>query len=499
LDMATADELRAALIEFKSDGGRERRLVCHTEDAANVGYYLLTACDRVGLAPTGSIVVTGAAAMPIHVKGLLAKLGVSADFIHIGAFKGAAEPLTRDAPSPQMVETLKALIDQQYETLVEAIAAARGLSKARVTALIDRAVFSDEAARDAKLVDEIAVFERFRDGAVGDAGWKSVKLGKQDEPSLAQLMEFLGVTPRQRPRGPHVAVVYAVGSVVDGKGEGLLGARGEIASRTLAAALRALVRDDSVRAVVLRVSSPGGSARASELILQALQEVRAAKPVVVSMGGVAASGGYYISCRANKIFALPNTLTGSIGVVGGKIVIGDALANVGVSAYPIGKGKRALIWSMMSAWTDDERAAVREVMEATYRTFVTHVAEGRGKSYDRIHAIAQGRVWTGADALERGLVDGLGGLNVAIAEARSLGEVAGDAELEIYPPEPTLIDIIGSLGDVSMPVGLRAAAAPIARELGPEAGRVAEQLFEQLAAFRDAPVQAVMLLPVVMR
>jgi protease-4 len=499
LDMATAEELRGALVAFKTAGARERSLVCHVEDAANLGYYLLTACDHVALAPTGSIMVSGAAAMPIHVKGLLAKLGVTADFIHIGAFKGAAEPLTRDAPSKEMLETLQALMDEQYGALVDAIASGRRLKPARVRALIDRAVFPDADALDAGLVDQVAVFEAYRDERVGKAHWRVFKLQKQEESNLSTIMEFIGMTPASRPSGPHVAVVYAVGSVIDGRGEGLLGARGEIASRTLAAALRALAKDDSVRAVVLRVSSPGGSALASELILHALSEVKAKKPVVVSMGGVAASGGYYIACRANKIFASPNTITGSIGVVGGKIVIGEALANIGVAAHPMGKGKRALMWSMIDEWSPDERKAVRDMMQSTYETFVTHVAEGRGKSYKQIHAIAQGRVWTGVDALERGLVDQLGGLDAAIAEARVLGEVPAGAGLEIYPPEPTLFDILGSFGEVSLPYGLDSAAVSIARELGPEAGQVAEQLFGQLVRFRDTPVQAVMLLPVVMR
>ncbi len=495
ISMATAEELRDALVAFKAGG---RTLACHVEDAANVSYFLLTACDRVGLAPTGNIVLSGAAAMPIHVKGLLDRVGVTADFLHVGAFKGAAEPLTRDAPSREMIETLEAMLDAQFDALVAAVATARKLDEARVRKLIDTALFTDEAALDAKLVDDVATFEAFRDEVAGEGGWRVVRLDGA-EADLSTMMRFLGMSPPSRPSGPHVAVVYAVGNVVDGKGEGILGARAEIASRTLAAALRALARDDSVKAVVLRISSPGGSALASELILRAAEEVRARKPLVVSMADVAASGGYYIACRANKIFAQPNTLTGSIGVVGGKLVIGGALNNVGVTVHPLGRGKRAMMWSMVEPWTLEERRAVQKMMETTYKAFVTHVADGRGKSYDEIHAVAQGRVWTGRDALAHGLVDELGGLDAAVAEARRLAEVDDDTELEIYPPDPTLMDIVGSFGNASMPYGLDSAVATVARELGPREARAVDGLFRQVLLMRDSPVLAAMLLPVVFR
>jgi protease-4 len=495
MSMATAEELRAALVELKTAGGRPRTLHCHAETAANVSYYLMTACDDIAIAPAGGVEISGPAAMPIHVKGLLDKLGVTADFVHIGDFKGGPEPLTHDRPSKQTVETLDAMLERSYATQVDAIAAARELEPAAVRKLIDRAVFTENEAREASLVDRVATFNAYRDEVV-KSPWRVVKLVEQEEPSFTKIMEFIGVTPARRPFGPHVAVVYAVGNVVDGRGEGVLGARGEIASRTLSAALRALARDDAVRAVVLRIDSPGGSALASEQILHAVSELTEKKPVIVSMGDVAASGGYYIACRANRIYAQPNTLTGSIGVFGGKLVIGEALAGVGIHVYPMGKGKRALLWSMIDPWTPDERVAVRQLMESTYQTFVTHVADGRNSSYAKIHAVAQGRVWTGADAHERGLVDALGGLDAAIAEARTLAEVPDDAELEIYPPEPTLFDLVGSLGQVSMPPSMRAAVLTVATELGPREATVVDQLLRQLVLMRDAPIQAALLWPV---
>ena len=238
-------------------------------------------------------------------------------------------------------------------------------------------------------------------------------------------------------RGGHLSLVSSVA--------GYRGLPKSLAYGPTKAALNNLANDDKVRAVVLRVNSGGGSAQASEEIWRAVAAVKAKKPVVVSMGRVAASGGYYISTGATKIFAQPDTLTGSIGVVGGKIVLGGMLAKVGVETYAVGRGKNATMWSTMTPWTDDQRAVVLGMMEDVYKVFVGRVSEGRGKTYDEIHAIAQGRVWTGAAAKERGLVDAMGDLDTALAEARTLAQVAPTVELEVYPPEPTLKDVLDGL------------------------------------------------------
>jgi protease-4 len=254
--------------------------------------------------------------------------------------------------------------------------------------------------------------------------------------------------------------VHAVGNIIDGKGQGPLGASGEIASAQLVPVLDRMAADASIAAVVLRIDSGGGSALASEQIWHAVERVRANKPVVVSMAGVAASGGYYIACGANEIFAEADTLTGSIGVVGGKIVLGPALERVGIESYAIGKGARATMWSPMQAWSESERALVQAMMEDTYETFLARVAAGRKLERDAVHAIAQGRVWTGADAKERGLVDQLGGLEAAIARARELGKVDAKVELEVYPAEPNLKDILGSFGTLAA-VRAHAEASPL--------------------------------------
>ncbi|MCX4242707.1 signal peptide peptidase SppA [Paraliomyxa miuraensis] len=493
LDMATAEELRRHLLAFKGDGARPVR--CHTEGSGNASYYLLTACDELALSPLGDLEIPGPAATPVHVKGLLDKLGVQTDFLHIGAFKGAAEPLTREEPSPEMMQTLDAIVARSYDTMVAGMVEGRGVDEAAAKAAIDQGMVMGSRAVETKLADEVATWEAYLAKATGDVAWKKHKKKDDALADFGALQRFLGLLPPERPSGPHVAVVYAVGNVIDGKGNGTVGARQEIASRTLVATLRALARDENVKAVVMRVNSPGGSALASEQIWHAVEEVKAAgKPFVVSMGGVAASGGYYISCGADEIYANANTLTGSIGVVGGKMVLGPALESIGIKTYEVHRGQRALMGSPMTPWTDDERELVRGWMETIYEVFLGHVAAGRTMERDAVHEIAQGRVWTGVDAKERGLVDEIGGLQEAVAQARKLGGVDEDAALEVYPGEPTIRDLITSFGQVQaggVSLGMRAAVEELAAVAGPETAHAVASLLQLTLDLRDAKVWAV--------
>jgi protease-4 len=483
-------ELRAAMHDFRKAG---KQLRCHAESASNGTYLVLSACDTIALAPLGEIAITGPAAMPVHVKPLLDKLAIQADFIHVGAYKGAAEPLTRDAPSKEMEETLGAILDRRYQTIVDTIASERKLDPAAVKGLIDTAMFPADQAKTAKLVDEVATFEQVRD-TLGKP-WTKLELEPDKKDQLASMLKiarFIGAMPPERPIGEHVAVVYAIGNIVDGKGGGVLGAREEIASHTMVAALRALAADTSVKAVVLRIDSGGGSAQASELIWNAVAELKAKKPVIVSMSDVAASGGYYIASGATKIFALDDTLTGSIGVVGGRIAPAAALAKLGVNTFPMGRGKRATMMASLSPWNDDEKAAIQTTMESVYKTFVGRVAEGRHKTPDDIQPIAQGRVWTGARAKELGLVDEIGGLEAALADARTLAKVDPHVDLEVYPPTPTLRDVLSDFsGGVHAPFGLSTELAA----LDPRIARIATRLLELEQSFQTTHVQTIAILP----
>ena len=503
ISIPDAIELRAAFADFKKAG---KRIACHTEGVANVEYLILGACDEIGLAPLGEIAITGPAAMPMHLKSLMDRFAIRADFLHVGAYKGAAEPLTKDAPSPEMLETLGAILDQRYATMVEIISLDRKLPAAQVKTLIDTGLFPSEAALAAKLVDAVSNFEDFRDRVAG-AGWTTLKLDQDKPPgqsqAMAKLMKFAGLLPSPRPTAPHVAVVYAIGDIVDGDGDGIIGAREQIASHTLIAALRTLTNDDNVKAVVLRIDSGGGSAQASELIWQQVTALKAKKPVVVSMSDVAASGGYYIACNATKIFAQADTLTGSIGVVGGRIAIGDALAAQGVKTYPLGRGKRATMMASLTPWTSDEKVVIQQSMDAVYQVFVGRVAAGRNKGPAQIQPIAQGHVWTGARAKALGLVDELGGFDEAVAYARTLGNVSADADLEFYPSTITLRDVFGRFGGVQASLGLGsnlgfaqtalASLAAIDQNLAAAASRT----LQVVLSFRATPIQTVALLPLI--
>ena len=495
ISLPDAIELRVALHDFRAT---KKTLTCHAENADNATYLVLAACENIALAPLGEIVIPGPAAMPIHVKGLLDKLGVQADFLHVGDYKGAAEPLTRDAPSKFMEETLGAILDRRYKSMVAIIASERKLEPAAVPALIDTAMFPAEAAKAARLVDDVAPYEAVRDSK---GPWVKIDLSPDKKDRLAEMLKiarFFGAMPAAKPAGDHVAVVYAIGNIVDGGGEGVLGARQEIAAHTLVPALAALARDPSVKAVVLRVDSGGGSAQASELIWTAVAQLKAKKPVIVSMSDVAASGGYYIASGATKIYALEDTLTGSIGVVGGKIAPGGALEKIGVTTFPMGRGKRATMWAKLTPWSDDEKMAIQATMQAVYEVFVGRVATGRNLTPAAVQAIAQGRVWTGEKAKEIGLVDAIGGLDAALAEARDLGKVSADADLEIYPPGPSMRDVLVSFGQVQAPHGLgaHAALAEAGRGLAPDVVDATEKLVELVMSFRGSAIQAVAIVPV---
>ena len=477
-------ELRAAMHEFRASG---KLLACHAEDAANATYLVLAACDRIALAPLGEIAITGPAAMPIHVKGLLDKLGVVADFLHVGAYKGAAEPLTRDAPSDEMKETLGAILDRRYQTMVDILATER---KVDGKALVDTGLFPSDAALAAKLVDAVEPFEVFRDRTA--KAWTKLDFDGHDSQleTMMMLARFVGAMPPDRPAVDHVALVYAIGNIVDGDGDGLVGARTQIASRTLVAALRAFGADPNVKAIVLRIDSGGGSAQASELIWRAVSDVNATKPVIVSMSDVAASGGYYIASGATKIFALDDTLTGSIGVVGGKLAPGPALAKLGVTTFPIGRGKHATMMASLAPWSEEERALIQVSMKSVYDVFVGRVAAGRKKTAAEIDKLAQGRVWTGARAKELGLVDEIGGLEAALTEARARTKLDAATDLEIYPPTPTLRDALHGLGAGASPFGVEVETA-----LGPALASTARELIDIAMSFRTTHIQTLVMLP----
>jgi protease IV len=489
---AAAEELRAALVGLQ----KRTPIHCHLAAGDNLTMLLASACRSVTIAPLGSILLNGPAATPVYLKTLLDKLGIEADVIHVGAYKGAPEPLTRTEPSREMRETFDDILGGAYDRLTRLVAEGRRVEVAKVAGWIDQALFTAEQAKAAGLVDAVQPYEAWREATAPRHAWKKVPVGEQKK---LDLLSLLGLRPRPRPHGPHVALLYAVGEVVNGKG-GPTAAFTQIAPGRLVPALRAVAADPDVKAVVLRVDSPGGSAQASELIWQAARELHGNKPLVVSMGELAASGGYYISSAADHIFAQPDTLTGSIGVFSAKLVVGPGLEKLGVHFVELGKGKHAGIFSPVRRWSEDERKAMRETIENVYATFKARVAEGRGVAPEAVEPNAKGRVFTGAEAQKRGLVDELGGLDDALAYARRQAKLAPAAAVEVYPPEPTLLDFLGELGGggvraSALETALTEAAAGAGALLG---AATADRLLGTLrlaAHCADDPVRAVVFLP----
>ncbi len=427
-------EIRSLLHKIATSG--KKKVVVYA-DAYDLSSFLLgTAAHRVILDPAGEWSVTGLAMESMFLKDLLASVGVRADFLQMGKYKGAAENLTRNSMSPALRESLDRLLDTMYDSVTGLMAAGRTLSPAALKGFIDKAPLPAADALTAKLVDEVRPFHEVFEALSKD---KTVRQPRKKEAKKMSLFSLLSPpNAKSDVEEPHIALIMADGAIMYGSEDpnDLFSGESNIYSRTLIKSIDKATENTYAKAVVLRVNSPGGSALASEKIWQALHRLAAKKPLVVSMGSYAASGGYYIATAAHEVFASPLTITGSIGVVGGKIVLGDAFRKLKVNTELLRRGKNAGWMSSSTGFSDSERAAIRKTMENVYALFKKRVAMGRKKVND-VEALAQGRVWSGADAAGHSLVDGLGGLLDATARARVLGKLKASDPVMIYPrPKP---------------------------------------------------------------
>ncbi len=412
---ALVEELRAAIADFKRSG---KFVVAYNEYYTQGDYYLASVADSVYMQPEGSIEWSGLSMSVMFYKGLFDKLDLKAEVFRPASckYKSAVEPYVLSAMSEANRRQMQALAESVWGTIVEAVSAARGIAPERLNLLADELAVSlpDDALRHGFIdgilyEDELAgVLER-----LGADPAQSVSLGEY----------AAGLGPdASNVLAPQVAVVYADGAVVDG--EGVTG--GYIYGNTLAETLASVRDDDRVRSVVLRVNSPGGSALASDVVWRAMELLRAEKPVVVSMGSYAASGGYYIACPADAILADRMTLTGSIGVYGMYLNTADALKNkLGITLDAV-KTNVSAGMGATGALTPAQRASILRGVDRVYATFTEHVAEGRNLPLEHVLDIAQGRVWTGADATGIGLVDANGGLREAIAVAADKADLGAD-------------------------------------------------------------------------
>jgi len=427
-----AQELRAALVRV-NEAGKETVAVLETEGFGAGGYYVACAAKRVVATPASRSPLLGLAAEHLFFAGLFEKLGVMVEYERAGDYKSAVEPFTAEKMSAASREMSNALLDSTEATFASDVAAARGLEPAAVRALVDEAPSSAQELLGAKLIDEIAYYEDVVKDAtvVEQEDWAAVDVAS------------LGVEPQAT-----FALISGSGMVITGKGDISASGSRVMAADTFVEAVHEAVKDADVKALLVRIDSPGGSPLASDLMWRALRDARAAgKPVVVSMSDVAASGAYYVASAADTIVSHPTTLTGSIGVFVIRPSLGGLLQKVGVTVETMQRGARADLLFGSQPLTEGARQVLRKDVEGVYEQFVARVAEGRGLEPDAVKKVGGGRVWTGAQALEIGLVDELGGLyEAAVAAKRAVG-IAADApvSLKSFPAQKTLAQQIGEM------------------------------------------------------
>src|SRR6185436_14729255 len=457
-------EVRDAVADFRRSG---KPAIAYLEFGGEQEFYLASACDKVFLMPTASLDLTGMASYELFLRGMLDKIGAYPDALHIGEYKTASNTLTEHTYTPAHREMAESLNTDLYQQLVRGIADGRHKSEAEVKSLIDHGPFLPEEALKAGLIDDLAYEDELDD---------KVKLGT-GKIKYTDMNEYRQVSPTSLGlnHGPKIAVLYAAGIIASGKSNYDSPSGTVVGSETLVDYLRKARADSAVKAIVLRIDSPGGSAIASDVIWREVMLTKNQKPVIASMSDVAASGGYYIAMPAHAIVAEPSTLTGSIGVVITKFVIDGTLKKLGLNMEGVSQGKYAQMYSPVRPFSPEERARVAENMQATYDTFVEKAAQGRNTTPEKIDAIAQGRVWTDRQAKQLGLVDELGGLDRAVAIAKQRATIPQDSEVElvIYPPKNSFYEIfrdpfgtdrtstLTSLLGIGNPRVMQALAAPL--------------------------------------
>jgi protease-4 len=461
-------EVREAISRVRKAG---KKVTAQLESAASPDYLVACACDEILMPESGEIMIPGVRAEVMFYKGLFDLVGIQPDMMQVGDFKGAAEPYTRTEMSAEFRKQYEVVLDDLYNQMVEIIATDRTLDPAKVRELIDVGIFLPADAKAAGLIDEVVYDDELKSRLAKKLEVEKVDIadnyGKAkvntDFSGMTGMFELFNLmlgdksTPGMS-NNKKLAVIYASGMIMSGDSMGSLLGGQVMGSDTIVKAIRQASEDKNVIAIVLRVDSPGGSALASDQIWRALQQCE--KPVVASMGDVAASGGYYISMGCDKIFAEPGTVTGSIGVVGGKLVLKGLFDKIGLKTEVISRGKNSGILSEMTAFSDSERSAWKKMMDEVYRQFLTKTAAGRKMDLAKLESLAGGRIWTGRQAKDAGLVDEIGTLRDAIAEAKKLSGHKPEEKFEllVLPKPKTFLDQLLE-GDVNASAALQSKIA----------------------------------------
>ena len=430
---ASTQELHDALVDFKKSG---KWIVAYADQYSQSSYYLASVADKIWLNPQGMLDWHGLASQPYYLKDLLEKFGVKVQLAKVGAYKSAPETYTSDHMSEPNREQITAYITGIWDTMLNDVSASRKISKETLNTLADGMVMLDDpqAYIKNKLVDKLLYSEEVK-------GEVKKLLGIDEDKDINQINVEQMQNVKETHKGDKIAVYYAYGSIVDDRGTNSLGSTEHlIVGKEVSKDLEELAADDKVKAVVLRVNSGGGSAYASEQIWHAVMNLKAKKPVVVSMGGMAASGGYYISCPANWIVAEPTTITGSIGIFGMFPDLSGLLSQkLGVKFDEVKTNKNSAFGSSSRPFNAEELSYLQAYINRGYQLFRQRVADGRKMTVDQVEAIAQGHVFTGKDALKIKLVDELGGLDKAVAKAAELAKLE-EYYTANYPGQPSIFD-----------------------------------------------------------
>jgi protease-4 len=428
---AKAEEIRGAIADFRASG---KPVYAYMETGFNKDYYVAAACDKIYIPPSGELFVTGLAADVMFFRGTLDKLGIYPDVYQIGKYKSAGDMFTQKQMTDAHREYINSLLDDLFGRLVDGVAKGRGKSADDVKKIIDNAPYTAKQAQEQGLIDGALYREDVEKMIKKNLGYND-----NDELRVVRASDYRKITQESLGlnKGEKIAVVYASGDIMSGSSQ--FGSSGEetIGSDSLVRVLNEVRDDKSIKAVVLRIDSPGGSGLASDIIWRGIESLKAKKPVVVSMSDVAASGGYYIACNANKIVAQPSTITGSIGVVGGKPVVKGFYDWIGVTNEYVLRGTNSGMFRETEKFSDSERAKFEEFLKSTYDDFTSKVAKGRAKDQAYIDSIGQGRVWTGRQGKDNGLVDEYGGLDKAIEIAKQLANIPANRGVQrIIRPLP---------------------------------------------------------------
>ncbi|MGA2597132.1 MAG: signal peptide peptidase SppA [Bryobacteraceae bacterium] len=440
LGWAKMQEIHKEMLDFRKSG---KPLVAFLHGASGREYYLATAADRIYMTPEDSLDLKGLRLEAMFFKGSLDKLAVRADVVHAGKYKDAGDMLTRTDMSPETQEVLNQVLDQYYSDLIGVIATGRKKSPPEVRATIDNGPFFGKTALDAGLVDVLG----FNDQVVGDLE-KRLGHGQLKTLSIKSYVRVPMSSIGNNANAKRIAFIVGEGDITRG------GQQSEDVGVGITAAgftklLKQVQDDSSIKGAIIRIDSPGGDGVASDDILHAAKDLSHAKPVVISMSDLAASGGYFMSMTGDPIVAYPNTLTGSIGVIFAKFDLHGLYDKLGITKQPLQRGQYADLYSDYEPLTGKDLVRVQDEIETFYQSFLMRVSEGRKRPVDQIEPIAQGRVWTGTQAKQNGLVDQLGGIDTAIDLIRRRANI-GDAEkisLVIYPPKRSFLDLLMSRTD----------------------------------------------------